>query len=54
MLGIPRENIVETVTELSDCHAQLRRLEGELQRFKSSVKAEILAQVLSAKEKPSD
>jgi hypothetical protein len=54
MLGIPRENIAESVVELSDCHAQLRRLEGEFKRFKSSVKAEVLASVLGGKDKPSD
>lgn len=54
MLGMPREDLQDSIIELTDCHTQLRRVQEELGRLKSSVKAEILAQVLGGQEKPAE
>jgi hypothetical protein len=52
MLGIPRENIQESIAELTDCHTQLRHVQEELKRLKASVKAAIIAKVITKESIP--
>lgn len=52
MLGQPRDNIQENLTDISDCYKELKRAETELSRLKSILKSEALASILAAKEAP--